>query len=225
MPISLRLFSLALSIIVFTGIIVGSPLVSSQVPHMSWIHPGYDRWNSGFSPQNTITHENIRDLELKWVYQFRESPELDGAVPPEGIQTTPLIFQGIVYVASGYNELIAIETSSGRELWSFKPDISLYGGKSFWAGRLAIRSLTIHDGAVYIQTSDCSIYGLELTTGEILFSLLDTCKDIPGTSGKYFGTFAPIFFENLLITRAQGNAFGGRGFVSAYDMDLSLIHI
>lgn len=70
-----------------------------------------------------------------------------------------------------------------------------------------------------MQTSECSIYGFELTTGEIIFSLMDTCSNIPGNSGKYFGPFAPIFFEDLLITRAQGNAFGGRGFVSAYDVN------
>jgi glucose dehydrogenase len=184
----------------------------------SWEHPAYDEWNSGFSPQTMITRENVDLLELKWVYHFRDSPEIFGAIPPEGIQTTPLVFEGIIYIASGYNELLAIEASTGRELWSFQPDIASYYEVSSWPERLATRSLTIHSGSIYIQTSECSIYGFALTTGERTFFLPRTCDHIPGNSGLYFAPFAPLFFENLLITRAQGNAFGGRGFVSAYDL-------
>jgi alcohol dehydrogenase (cytochrome c) len=191
--------------------------------HQQWTHPAYDEWNSGHNPQNIINRDNVDNLELKWMYNFRIPPSFfvdyeDGIVPPEGIQTTPLVYNGIVYVASGYNELIAIEASSGRELWTFSPDISQYNTDS-WAKRLATRSLTIHENAIYYQTSECSIYGLDLYDGKIVFHLPNTCDNIPGTSGKYFGTFSPIFYDNLIITRAQGNAFGGRGFVSAYDLD------
>jgi len=191
--------------------------------HQQWTHPAYDEWNSGHNPQNIINSDNVDNLELKWMYNFRIPPSFfvdyeDGIVPPEGIQTTPLVYNGIVYVASGYNELIAIEASSGRELWTFSPDISQYTTTS-WAKRLATRSLTIHENAIYYQTSECSIYGLDLYDGKIVFHLPNTCDNIPGTSGKYFGTFSPIFYDNLIITRAQGNAFGGRGFVSAYDLD------
>jgi len=205
--------------IVGLAIMVSSPHRSlAQSPFSSWEHPAYDEWNTGFSPQTTITRENVDLLELKWIYHFRDSPELFGAVPPEGIQTTPLIFQGIVYIASGYNELLAIEASTGKELWSFRPDLASYGDASFWPKRLATRSLSIHSGSIYMQTSECSIYGFGLTTGEVNFLLPRTCDQIPGNSGLYFATFAPTFFDNLLITRAQGNAFGGRGFVSAYDL-------
>jgi len=190
--------------------------------YQQWTNPAYDEWNSGHSPQNIINKNNVDNLELKWVYNFIIPPNLvdsdDGIVPPEGIQTTPIVYNGIVYVASGYNELIAIEASSGRELWTFTPDISQYVTNS-WAKRLATRSLTIHQNAIYYQTSECSIYGLDLYDGRIVFHLPNTCDNIPGTSGKYFGTFAPIFYDNLIITRAQGNAFGGRGFVSAYDLN------
>ena len=206
----LSLIVLFLPFLLFTLLTPSAPRILSQESYQNWRQPAYDEWNSGFSPQNTINRDNVRNLELKWIYNFKEPPELYGAIPPEGIQITPLIFNGIIYIASGYNELTAIVASTGREVWSFQPDLSTYREKPFWAGRLATGSLTIQDGAIYIQTSECSIYGFELTTGEMIFSLIDTCKDIPGNSGQYFGTFAPIFFEDLVITRAQGK--DGRGF-------------
>mgnify|MGYP003307815702 FL=1 len=122
-------------------------------------------------------------------------------------------------MATGYNEVYAIDAIDGSPLWSFKPDINNYKNTEVWAKRLATRSLTIHEDAIYVQTSECSIYGLDLITGEVVFELPETCSNIPGNNGEYFSPFAPTFYNNLLITRAQGNAFGGRGFVSAYDID------
>ncbi len=185
-----------------------------------WKYSAFDKENTGFSPQTVISKNNVENLKLNWIYQFDSISSIDNdIVPPEGIQTTPLIYHGIVYVATGYNEVYAIDATDGSPLWSFKPDINNYKNTEVWAKRLATRSLTIHEDAIYIQTSECSIYGLDLMSGEIVFELLETCSNIPGNNGEYFSPFAPTFYKNLLITRAQGNAFGGRGFVSAYDVE------
>ena len=186
----------------------------------NWEYSAFDKDNTGFSQQTVISKDNVENLKLNWIYQFDRVSTIDeDIVPPEGIQTTPLIYQGIVYVATGYNEVYAIDAIDGSPLWSFKPDINNYKNTEVWAKRLATRSLTIHEDAIYVQTSECSIYGLDLITGEVVFDLPETCSNIPGNNGEYFSPFAPTFHNNLLITRAQGNAFGGRGFVSAYDID------
>lgn len=185
-----------------------------------WKYPAFDKDNTGFSPQTVISKDNVDNLDLNWIYQFDAVESIDDdIVPPEGLQTTPLIYRGIVYVATGYNEVHAIDASDGSPLWSFKPDVNDYKNTKVWAKRLATRSLTIHEDALYVQTSECSIYGFDLMTGDIIFELPETCSNIPGNNGEYFSPFSPIFFDNLLITRAQGNAFGGRGFISAYDVE------
>ena len=201
-------------------LLIGNISTVNSENFFDWEYSAFDKDNTGFSPQTVISKDNVENLKLNWIYQFDRVSTIDeDIVPPEGIQTTPLIYQGIVYVATGYNEVYAIDAIDGSPLWSFKPDINNYKNTEVWAKRLATRSLTIHEDAIYVQTSECSIYGLDLITGEVVFDLPETCSNIPGNNGEYFSPFAPTFHNNLLITRAQGNAFGGRGFVSAYDID------
>jgi len=186
----------------------------------NWELPGFDPFNTNFNPQSQITNQNVGDLQVKWIYQVPAKPKgVEKGVAPEGIQTTPMAINGIVYFATGYNRLIALEGSTGREVWSFQPNITSYFGKSWWSGRFATRSLTLHNGILYMQGNDCSIYGLEPTTGELKFSLPDTCKDIPGNTGQYFGVMSPVFYKDILITRANGGFYGARGFVAAYDLN------
>jgi len=206
--------------VILLFIISNIPAIISLEDAFDWKYSAFDKDNTGFSPQTVISKDNVMDLQLNWVYHFDGvGPLDDDIVPPEGIQTTPLIYQGIVYVATGYNEVYAINAKDGSPLWSFKPDINNFKNTEVWAKRLAMRSLTIHEDAIYVQTSECSIYGLDLMTGDVVFELPETCSKIPGNNGEYFSPFAPAFYKNLLITRAQGNAFGGRGFVSAYNLD------
>jgi|TARA_B100001750_G_C15517842_1_gene608786 glucose dehydrogenase len=209
-----------LSAIILLFIISNIPVIISLEDAFDWKYSAFDKDNTGFSPQTVISKDNVMDLQLNWIHHFDGVDPLDAdIVPPEGIQTTPLIYQGIVYVATGYNEVYAINAKDGSPLWSFKPDINNFKNTEVWAKRLAMRSLTIHEDVIYVQTSECSIYGLDLMTGDVVFELPETCSKIPGNNGEYFSPFAPAFYKNLLITRAQGNAFGGRGFVSAYNLE------
>ena len=191
-----KLLILTILLLLFAGNI---STVNSE-NFFDWKYSAFDKENTGFSPQTVISKNNVENLKLNWIYQFDSISSIDNdIVPPEGIQTTPLIYHGIVYVATGYNEVYAIDATDGSPLWSFKPDINNYKNTEVWAKRLATRSLTIHEDAIYIQTSECSIYGLDLMSGEIVFQLLETCSNIPGNNGEYFSPFAPTFYKNLLI--------------------------
>lgn len=212
------------SILVITIIILqsltGIAAAQDNPVGTNWSLPGFDVFNTNFNPQTQITNENVADIQLKWLYQVPAKPAgVEGSIAPEGIQTTPLVINGIVYFATGYNRIIALEGTTGREVWSFQPNVTSYFEKPWWSGRFATRSLTLYKGILYMQGNDCSIYGFEPTTGELRFHLPDTCKDIPGNTGQYFGVMAPVFYKDTLITRSNGAFYGARGFVAAYDLN------
>ena len=154
----LRILLYKLLILVTLLLFIGNISTVNSENFFNWEYSAFDKDNTGFSPQTVISKDNVENLKLNWIYQFDRVSTIDeDIVPPEGIQTTPLIYQGIVYVATGYNEVYAIDAIDGSPLWSFKPDINNYKNTEVWAKRLATRSLTIHEDAIYVQTSECAI--------------------------------------------------------------------
>ena len=228
---------------------------------LNWEHPAFDRTNTGFSPQTQITKDNINDLELQWSFQVPGYWGSGAGIPgevilieghaghdhsahgeggfnfevphvPTGVQTVPLVVNGIVYIASEFNVLFALNAETSEQIWRFAAPIGSFDDKDWWARVYAQHSIDYFDDKVWMQASDCTVYGLDPMTGEVLVNIPDTCKDIPGNTGIYWGSFAPIEYNNLIITRPTGGGgfTGERGFISAYDKDsgelvLSLIHI
>ena len=64
-----------------------------------------------YSQLTQITPDNVKNLELQWVYQARSL---------EKFEATALVVDGVLYMPTPYNEVIALDASSGNELWKFK---------------------------------------------------------------------------------------------------------
>jgi len=203
------------------------PLSASQPQQgFNWTHPAYDVSNTGFSPQTTINKDNINSLELRWIFQIpgsqfsycciKELEDFENPHTPTGIETVPLIINGIVYVASDYNGLFAIRASNKQLLWKFTPPVKQFENKSWWNHILAQHGIDYYNDTIWMQASDCTIYGFDPITGEKKTTIPDTCNEIPSNSGVYAGTFAPIIYRNVLITRPSDGK-GERGFIAGYD--------
>ena len=69
----------------------------------------YDGW--GFSPLKEITPDNIGRLQLVWSMAT-------GQV--EGHQAPPIVNNGVMFVATPGNQMLAIEAKTGNLLWRYK---------------------------------------------------------------------------------------------------------
>ena len=97
----LRILLYKLLIFVTLLLFIGNISTVNSENFFNWEYSAFDKDNTGFSPQTVISRDNVENLELNWIYQFDSVSTIDDdIVPPEGIQTTPLIYQGIVYVAT-----------------------------------------------------------------------------------------------------------------------------
>ena len=175
---------------------------------------GHDHGDEGcIGADHDEEEDEAHDEELHECFNF-EIPHV-----PTGVQTVPLIVNGIVYIASEFNVLYALKAEDSQLLWRFSAPIGSFDEKSWWSKVFAQHGIDYFDDKVWMQSSDCTIYGLEPLTGEVLVTIPDTCKDIPGNTGIYFASFAPIEYNNLLITRPTGGGgfTGERGFIAAYD--------
>lgn len=189
-------------------------------PGLDWPLAAYDEQNTNFSPQTVITRETVKALELKWIYQIPDNPYREPSLARAiGVQTTPLVVDGIVYLATNFNRLVAIEALTGQELWHFQVDATPFPQKPWWGRLLSQRTLRYHEGLILMLASDCTLYAVDAKTGSPRWTIPETCQGIPGTRGGYFGNNAPAILDNLLLLRAGGGSiYGGRGFLAAYDL-------
>ena len=192
---------------------------NAQSSDSNWTYPAYDSNNSNYNPQSVINKDNVGQLQLSWIYQVPVNPyHILGAPPALGIETTPLVADGIVYVATPYNRLIALNSATGGVVWNYQVNMSEFPSKPWWSSAYIISSVLYNNGTVYMMASDTSLYALEAITGQVKFVIPDIGKDIPGNTGTYYGEKAPLIYRNLLIVRASTTDYGGRGFVAAYDL-------
>lgn len=206
---------------------------------LNWNSASFDDENTGFNPQTVITKENVHQLQLQWIHRLPRNPYEGKLVPnedlgihddhedemifvglekSEGVQTNPLVINGIVYVLTSFGTLTAISSSTGYTIWTFEVNITDALEKPWTVNRGIQRSITYYQGNIYFQSLDCSIYGLDAISGKVNFEILDTCKDIPGNIGSYYGEEAPIFFGDIMLVSGASGFGQGRGYIAAYDI-------
>ncbi|PYV51527.1 MAG: hypothetical protein DMG92_04155, partial [Acidobacteria bacterium] len=108
-----------------------------------WRSYGGDPGATRFSPLQQINRENVSALKRAWTYHTGEvnrQNETDRhQIAP--FETTPLVVDGILYLSTPSNRVIALDAETGREIWQFDPQ----------AGR-AKRRFFQHRGVAYWQS-------------------------------------------------------------------------
>ena len=153
-----------------------------------------------YTPLAGIRRENVKDLELKWVFQARSL---------EKFEMTPLIVDGVVYAVQMPNDIVALDAATGRKFWEYKhiPDSKT----NVCCGRVN-RGLAILGGTLYMGTIDGKLLAVDAKTGALVFS-----RQLVDPTGGYSLTVAPLVVKDKIILGAAGGEYGIRGRVMAID--------
>ena len=92
----------------------------ATAPGGDWTAFGRDPGGSQHSPLASINVKNVGQLQQAWVYRsgdFKEGPLPKGTV----LQTTPLHANGMLYICTPWNRVIAIDPVTGQQRWAFDP--------------------------------------------------------------------------------------------------------
>ena len=84
-------------------------LLNAQKEPHNWLTYSGSYMSQRHSPLTQITTANVKDLELKWVFQARW---LDYN------QATPLVVDGIMYTTQG-NDVVALDAATGKMFWIY----------------------------------------------------------------------------------------------------------
>jgi glucose dehydrogenase len=202
------------------AIVHAQQATSSSLSNFSWPASSFDYQNSNNNPQTDINTGNVRNLLLRWIYQIPVNPfTIPGAPPALGVETQAIVVNGIVYIATPYNRIIALNSQTGGPVWSYQVNMTKFIGEKWWAGAYVISGLSLYNQTLYVMSSDTTVYALNALNGNVEWTIPPVAANIAGNTGTYYGEKAPILVGDNLIVRASTTDYGGRGFVAAYNVN------
>ncbi len=187
-----------------------------------WPAYGHDAAGTRYSPIGQINPSNVAQLQRAWTYHTGEKPNVSG---PRGqrqtaFETTPLVINGVLYLTTPANRVIALDPVSGREIWIFDPQAKTkkplqyhaHRGVSYWPGD------ETHPARILLGTLDGRLIALNAQTGVPVPSFGDegevnlrkgVADDSPDLT--YAVTSPPAIYRDLVITGAEVPESPGRG--------------
>lgn len=170
-----------------------------------WRHYGNDPGGTRFSPATQITAANVDRLEVAWTYRAGE-PSLPGFLT---LETTPLKVGRALYLCTGYNDVIALDAESGREIWRHRAQVDTTDVSTFTCRGVAYYRLPGATGAcaerIYTNTVDARLIALDAADGrpcsdfgsDGIVSLLAGMGEV--TRGYYYVTSAPTVVRGRIV--------------------------
>lgn len=152
-----------------------------------------------FSPLDQLTPANVANLKVKWALQL----------PDDGSETSPIVLGDIMYI-TGPQSATALDTRTGRTLWSWKRVLPKdYHSIGF--GHVN-RGPAILGDTVYVTTLDGYLVALDRKTGNELWA-----SRVADYTLGYSITGAPLAVDGKVIVGVSGGEAGIRGLLDAYD--------
>jgi PQQ-dependent dehydrogenase (methanol/ethanol family) len=149
-----------------------------------------------------INAQNVSRLKLAWTY----------TLPLVGLQTTPLVSDGVMYV-SGPNRVCALDSRTGREIWCYSRPRNTAGTIPGDAAKGANRGVALLGDRIFFATDNAHLICVNRLTGGLMW---DVDITVPGSPGRYGSTGAPLVVGDLVITGVSGGDAPLQGFVAAY---------
>ena len=191
----MRLTILFLIFLLSVGIIV-----TAQTNSGDWRSYGLNSLGWRYSELAQIDTRNVARLSPAWIFQTG----LGG-----GIETTPLVFDGMMFIAGPSNHSWALDAVTGRSIWHAhkEPPAKL----ELCCGQVN-RGFAVLGDKLFRVNIEGTLVALDLHSGTTLWET--TLADY---KQGYSATGAPLVVKNMVLSGIAGAEFGTRGFVDAYD--------
>src|SRR5437870_2531942 len=159
----------------------------------------YDGW--GYSPLEQVTTKNVQRLFPVWEFST-------GMV--SGHEAPPIVNNGVMFVATPGNQVIAIEAKTGKLLWRFRRPLA----EGAIVPHATTRGLALYADKVFFAAGEAVLVAIEAKTGKEVWA-----AKIEENKNGYYTTMAPLAVDGKVFVGASGGEFGIRGFIAAFDAD------
>jgi quinoprotein glucose dehydrogenase len=175
-----------------------------------WPHYGGDAGGSRHSSARQLTPANVGRLKEAWRYSFGDLNARASVFKRASFQLTPILAEGRLLACSPFNEVVALDPGTGRQLWRFDPRIDTsirYPNDYICRGVAFARVATAGTCAarVYLNTADRRLIALDAISGKVCaaFGANGTVvlkpDGVPRRRGNIHTTSAPLVAQGLVI--------------------------
>jgi alcohol dehydrogenase (cytochrome c) len=178
----------------------------SANPTDNWPTVGGNLGNERYSPLDQIDTSNVSQVKGVWMTHLDGS----GIAAKYSAESQPVVWQGVIYITTGNNDVFAVSVDTGKILWKYSSGIS-QKITTVCCGWLN-RGVAIGDGRVYFGQLDGEVIALDQQTGKPVW----TRQLVHWQLGQTI-TAAPIYADGRIYIGVVGAEFGTRSFLQAFD--------
>lgn len=206
--LSVSVIAILISSTIFVAIsVVPRASAQQQVQGANWAFTNGEQRSTNYNPQNQINKDNVKFLELKWMYAFPQAPTSVGGftTTAQGAGIMPLIVDGIVYQATNFCSIVALSADNGKLIWNWVPQMNITEANALIQQGVRFNSLTcdhMHsiayfEGKIYGIYPPCMLYVVDALTGKTLKKVGPLCQGVEGNKGRYktHGSYPPVFHK------------------------------
>src|SRR5437764_13769484 len=113
------------ALVIVIGLLLNlNPAAASnpQKPKDEWPAYGRDAGGSRYSPAAQINRDNVNRLRVAWTYHTGATPAtVAGRI--SAFEATPILADGVLYLSTPFNRVIALDPRTGAERWAYDPKV------------------------------------------------------------------------------------------------------
>jgi alcohol dehydrogenase (cytochrome c) len=149
-----------------------------------WLMLGRTYDEQRYSPLDQVNKDNVGKLSMVW----------SRGMPDGSQQTIPIVYNGVMYVVSPINSVVALDATTGDLIWEYERESDPSIRVSSLAGTSS-KSLAIYHDMIFYTSPDGYLVAIDARDGSVRWEVESYDPD----SGAK-NTSAPIVVEGNVIT-------------------------
>ncbi|MBK9314853.1 MAG: PQQ-dependent dehydrogenase, methanol/ethanol family [Acidobacteria bacterium] len=181
--------------------VTGDRLASAEQEPQNWMTYFGTYNGQRYSTLKQINRANVKQLAPVWAFQ---TGKIEG-----GLNATPLVVDGVMYLVGSYNRVFALDAVTGKLFWQYfyqLPSGPVPYGTS-------VRGIAVGYGLVFMGTLDNHMIALDAQTGREVWNV--EIEDYRKCGCNV--TAAPLVVKDKVIVGVTGGDSAHRGYLNAFN--------
>ncbi len=211
LPVTSRWFVLV-SISLVAGVVACKRMTQTTTASLDWPITGGDPGVTRFAAADQITKQNVSRLKVAWTYHSGNKAG--------NIQGNPLIVDGVMYVTTPAQEIIAVNATNGQEIWRHNP---ARAGEKFGGINRGIAYWNEGNEQRILFTANHYLLAIDARTGKTIESFgtsgrmdLNEGHMRPASDMKITAPASPVIYNDLVIVGSM--SWSAPANVSGFDV-------